>query len=756
MSRRWSLLRTLLLLLLLCTSPALVRADEPAPPAPGAPTADGPSEDEPIEEVEDLPGIVVVPRQALPRQPVPEVVTATRGLLPERFVPRAMTVVDSQRILRRNVPSFLDALDDQIGVWVEKRTAHTSDPVIRGMSGGNILALVDGNTLSTAWGEGGFAGDDLYGKIDPDMIERIEVVRGPSSVLYGSNALGGVINIITKASPFDFTCGCIRTGSRTRLTSASNPAFFRVHEEFYGASRNLRWFLGGTLWRSDDVEDGGGQVQDPTGGHGGFANGRLAWRLHQRALLDVSVQHTNNGQIYRYYRPNQDNKNLRTAAAVALDVDLRAPLADEMRLSLYYQNKRDERRWFDATTGLLTKSGVAKWETLQAGIQLKLEGGCHDFTYGVSLESTEGESPDDEQFTVTPVGGTPSKAAPDSTWSSLGAYVQDRWSPSRYLTLTGAVRLDVLRFETNVDSLYTPAAGLDPSLDEFTDYETALVGGLQANWHMTKCTDVYGGWTRGFRQFAPKFGVSQHGYGVVVPSQLLDPVTADMFEIGVKHRTPWINADVAAYYTRFRNFQNVVRSTFNGSDWFDFNGDAARDTDEDVFVTSGNGRAYVYGVELSADVNLAAINRRWFGDYWSVGGGFAWNFGRDQTNGIPIRHTHPAWGRLQLRYENTDASARPWIELSAQLVNRYTKIPPSRLSGDVGYFEDPQDPTSGKRRLWGLPGYSVLDVRGGFKPAKNMTVVVGVDNVFNKLYRAAHARMDAPGRSVYATIEFEL
>ncbi|MDJ0523257.1 MAG: TonB-dependent receptor [Planctomycetota bacterium] len=722
--------------LLFFAADSYAQDDPPVEPPP----PDAAPVDVPIERAGDLPEVVV---------------TATRVLTPEQIVPRAMTVVDSKRILRRGVTSAIDSLDDRIGVWIEKRTMHTSDPVIRGLSGTNILTLVDGNTLSTFWGEGGFAGDDMYGKVDPDMLERIEVVRGPSSVLYGSNALGGVINFITKVSPFDYTDGCVRTGGRMRVLAASNPEYLRLHGEYFGATHDLRWLIGGTHWNSASVEDGGGQFQAPTRGHGYFGNARIAWKPMPRVELDFSLQHTHNPEVYRYYRPTQDNENFRTAVALTTSFDLagRSTIADHVRVSLYYQDKEDRRRFFDAA-GALQRTGVAKWKTFHGGIQARRDLACHEITYGIDYETTDGESPDDEQFTITPVGGTPNKASPDSIWSSLGIYVQDRYKASRWLTLTGSVRVDFLRFETEVDQFYNPPGG-NAQLDEFTDTETAFVGGVQANVHVTKCTDIYGGWTRGFRQFAPRFGVSQTGFGVIVPSQLLDPVTADQFEVGVKHRARWFKADVVGYYTKFRNFQNIVRGTFQGQDWFDFDNSGTRDANEDVFVTVGNGEAYVYGVELEGELNLAAISRR-LGDAWTVGGGFAWNYGNDQTNDIPIRHTHPAWGRFTLRYEQPRARIQPWAEFTAQFVRRYTRIPPSRLAGDVGYFEDPQDPTSGMRRTDRLPGYSVFDFRCGFKPVHNVTLVLGCDNIFDKLYRAAHARMDAPGRSFYLSCEIEL
>lgn len=88
------------------------------------------------------------------------VVTATRSETDPFETGRALTVIGTERITERNPISLVDALNDQPGIWVEKRTSTTSDPVVRGMAGSHLLALIDGNSLSTLWGEGGCGADD--------------------------------------------------------------------------------------------------------------------------------------------------------------------------------------------------------------------------------------------------------------------------------------------------------------------------------------------------------------------------------------------------------------------------------------------------------------------------------------------------------------------------------------------------------------------------------------------------------------------
>ena len=150
-------------------------------------------------------------------------------------------------------------------VWYDERTYSTSDPIIRGFAGVNLLTLIDGNTLTTLWGEGGFGADDMYGKVDPDMIERIEVVFGPQSALYGSNSLGAVINIITRVSPIDYTESGFEWGSRVKLGGTSAAHGWGVRTEFYGATPDVKFLIGGSHRNFGSVEGGRGLgTLDPT------------------------------------------------------------------------------------------------------------------------------------------------------------------------------------------------------------------------------------------------------------------------------------------------------------------------------------------------------------------------------------------------------------------------------------------------------------------------------------------------------------
>ncbi|MFH0813734.1 MAG: TonB-dependent receptor [Pseudomonadota bacterium] len=659
-------------------------------------------------------------------------ITATRNPNDTFESPRAMTVVDQDEIIKENQLSLLDTLDDKIGIWVEKRTTTASDPVIRGLSGRNLLALIDGNTLSTLWGEGGDAGDDMYGKIDPDSIERIEVIRGPSSVLYGSNALGGVLNFITKSPPLGYTEKGLRHGFLSRLTYGTADQGFRIRQEICSASPSTRLLLGGSLRDIGDIKGGKGVGRlRPTSGEDKNWDFKGIVKLKENHELEFIVHDVHRTHIHRYYRPNEDNINDREAFALTHRAKRIAPYIEELKTQLYYQYKEDERRFFD-----LGIRGHAITKTIAADLQFVSQFlPDHRLTYGLHFERDDGESPDDEQFTrITPEGEK--KDAPDSIWEDYGAFIQDEWDLFPRLTFTLGLRYDNLQFDSDPDSRYTPAGGLPRELDDIADVQASITGGLGVVVRLNDRLNLVGSYFRGFRQQAPNFGVRQLGYGILVPNELLDPITADTFETGVKFRSDKFHGALITYYTNFDNFQTIKPADFLGQSWYDFNQNGVRDPGEDTYKTRSEGRACLYGIEIEYAMNLELFWSGFAG--WSASGGFMWNYGRDRTYDQPLRHTHPARGILKLRWEGASPERGLWFECGADFIRKFDQVPLDRLLRDPGYRKDPQDPGSGLLREYGLPGYSVFDLRGGLK-------IFALENVANKKYRRAHSRWDEAG-----------
>lgn len=668
---------------------------------------------------------------------------------------RSITVADTEDIQNRNQLSILDTLDDRIGIWVEKRTTTNSDPVIRGLSGGNLLALVDRNTLTTLWGEGGFAGDDMYGKIDSESIERIEVVRGPSSVLYGSNALGGVINFITKEPPLDYTSSGYKFGGRLKGTYGSAADYQMGRIETWGATTNSRYIMGFSAYDADNTKAGGNAgILDPSGGRNHSFDIKTEFKLEEGRYLDFSSQFMRRPEIYRYYRPTQVNENYRDGVAFGYR-DYTLSFADKFEWRGYYQRKKDIRRWL--TSDMV---GVAEWDTYSSDMQInKSIGQNHELTAGLHYGLDFAESPDDEQFTITTAATGEQKASPDTDWGNMGAFIQNQWSMTPEWKLTGSFRYDYFRFKAANNVFYTIPGSTAPenvaARDPGTFSEEAYTGGLGLLYEINNSWNVVGSWFRGYRLFPPSFGLRQLGYGLLVPNELLDHVTGDTFELSTKIKGEVINTTLTGYYTDFDNFQQPIPGTYNGMTSYDFDGSGTIDSDENIYVNAANGDAYVEGVELECEVKLGSICESM--DGWRVFGGFMWNYGKMKFPGSeeePLRHTHPARGLLKIRYDDTKPEKKWWAELSTDIVRRYDQISDSRLTGDVGFRSDPQDASSPLVRDYGLPGYTVYDLRCGYNFKPNMRMTLAIENIFNKYYRTAHSRMDAQGRNLLLSMEY--
>ncbi len=685
------------------------------------------------------------------------VVTATRFEHSVFELPRSVTVIDLERIERRNQLTPLDALNESIGIWVEKRNGVSSDPVMRGFSGGNILALVDGNSLTTLWGEGGYAGDDMYGKIDGESIERIEVLRGPSSVLYGSNNLGGVINFITRRSP-EYTTGDFAFGGRlkTSFWSASNGALLRGDAS--GSNDRFRYRVGYSMRDVGDVRGGGGSgLLSPSGIDESNVDWNSELRLSASDTLEFNAQRVNRNGLSKYYKPTQRNNNDR----LGLSLRWRSTdtvLGDELSVSTYYQDKRDHRYWQDQP-----KEGYASWESFATDLQSQVGlGEDHLLTWGLHVGRDIGESPDDEQFTVTTLATGTQKAAPDSVWDNVGLYVQDEWSLGDDWSLTGSARFDYFNFDADGNVFYTnPGSTGSENIAQTaggTNTETAMTGGLGLVRHLSSEWMAFGSWSRGYRLFAPGFGLRQTGYGVLAPTDgFLDPTTADQFELGTRVRKSWWSASVSGYYSQLYDVQQPTPGSYNGDTEIDIDGDGDM---EAIYVTSG-ADGYVTGIEIDTAIDLGHFNAGL--ENWTWHNGFMANYGvvEFDAGDEPLRHTTPPRFLTALRWDDQDRSRGRWFEFVGDFVAPFTRVADGRLAyddsgnfiGDVGYLNDPQDKTSGLINANGLPGYAVFHARMGLTLTEGVRLTVGIENLLDKQYRSAHSRMDAAGRNVIVGFE---
>ena len=128
-------------------------------------------------------------------------VTASRKQQSVENLSTAVSVVTKAEILEKNITLLPDLLRDEAGVYIQQTTPGQGIPIIRGLKGSENVHLIDGMRLNTAFFRN--SPNQYLALVDPFMTSQIEIIRGPASVLYGGDALGGVLNVITHTPSFD-------------------------------------------------------------------------------------------------------------------------------------------------------------------------------------------------------------------------------------------------------------------------------------------------------------------------------------------------------------------------------------------------------------------------------------------------------------------------------------------------------------------------------------------------------------------------
>src|SRR5258705_11839175 len=214
----------------------------------------------------------------------PVTVTATRQPLASASSPLPADALAGKDLRRAQGVSLAHVVEALPGVRAITTGSQIGKPVIRGFSGARVLMLENGSRLEDySWS------DEDGPSVETAFVRRIELIRGPASVLYGSDALGGVINVIPEALP-DAAGGqgFMRTGFT--LSAASNNVEIAPGAQFEGARGNMGWRVAAIGRHASNLHTPAGELDNT--GYGAF-NGDAAagWRWPSGSALSVRVVH---------------------------------------------------------------------------------------------------------------------------------------------------------------------------------------------------------------------------------------------------------------------------------------------------------------------------------------------------------------------------------------------------------------------------------------------------------------------------------
>ena len=676
-------------------------------------------------------------------------VTATRTVTDVLNVAVPVLVIDSLRIRASVANGVADLLRVEPGVDVVGTGVNQARPSIRGQRGQRILLLEDGMRLNNSRRQQDFG--ELTAFVDADQLARVEVVRGPASVLYGTDAIGGVINLITRAPSAG---GPDRVSGRIAYQYGGAGALGKTTGAITGNAGNWAFDLSGSARTAGDYSAPAGSYGKVTlvGKtpllHSGVADrnaaGALAWQPSPSLSLFARYERysaDNAGFGYvpppliggdptriEILYPNQDFGKF-TTGVHASSVGLSA--ADRVDVTFYRQrNRRDLTQRIFAFFGPGTPEGAGVdiaasnyTDVGSAGLRAEATKVARlaTFTYGVDYFRDNSANTDSIASTVVGFGPPQTQYSnraqiPNATLSSYGGFVQSAFTLRERLSLIIGGRGQF------VESAPTLTAGRADSLASHGN--GTGVYAVSGVWRVANSTSLVSTVGRGFR--APNLveryfdGPTPEGSAYQAAAPDLRAETSFNVDGGVKYRNGRITGEVSV-------FQNDIRG---------------------AIVTSATG-AKQGRLPVYQNVNIGQLRSR--GSELSLAALLAVGF-RASANFSTVKSTNVAQPTVPVgdTYSSKLNGSLGWASGSGRFWTEYA-LRHNGQQGDIAATTSPVGLV--------LPAFTVHAVRAGIRGwhlgSVRQDVTVGVNNIGNALYaEAANASFfrPEPGRNIVVAV----
>jgi outer membrane receptor protein involved in Fe transport len=638
------------------------------------------------------------------------VVAAHREEVEVGRVPRTvavLTAADLRRMMPRTTP---EALMDLPGVLVQKTNHGGGSPYIRGLVGNHVIVLVDGVRLNNATFR--YGPNQYLATIDPAHIERIEVLRGSGSVLFGSDAVGGVINIVTKRPVLSDGDISVSGEASGKLVSSGMERAGRADLSVSGSRAGI---IGGVSVGSyGDLHAGGDLgVERPSGYSEVNADVKGMIRLSARSLVTVALQ-----QVYQDDVPRYDQVAQRGFERYSFDPQIRR--LGYARWELFGAN-----RWARSVTSTVSfHQSVERRDHQRRGSLTRTieQDAVGVFGSSIQLQSTPyrfWSIVSGLDYTHDRVGSwrRDTNVVTSSTTARRGLYPDGATADSAAVFTHSSLRLGATTLDAGVRFGQHAVDASDGSFGTVRIQPRALVGSIAAIHDMGAGISVLGSVSQAFR--APNVDdVSTLGafdFGVEVPSPALDPERSVAFEGGIRLNRPRTSASLVWFRTHLSDLIDRVRGTFNGSDLYE---------GQRVYQRANVGNAMIHGAETEL---------RWSATSWAdLFGHVAYTYGQQTTTDQPMRRIPPLNGLVGVR---VGREAGQWMEGTVRFAGKQERLAP-------GDRDDHRIPPGG------TPGWAVVDVDAGM-PLSGVQLVGGVQNLFNEAYRVHGSGIDGYGRSAW-------
>lgn len=668
----------------------------------------------------------------------PVVVTADRNAQTLDKAAPNVSVIGRKTLNQASAQNLDDIVMYEFGVSVpsdNNRRGHAGIN-IRGIDGNRILMMVDGVRIPESYAGGGsngaISGRDM---VESDTLKQVDIVKGPYSALYGSDALGGVVNMVT-LSPSDFVDAGKRGYFGLKHSYRGRDRSHGVTATVAGFHENAEGLLMLTRRQGHETENMGSDTSYSTArtatnpqknnAYNILAKGNIGNERHRLETLYEQYYHANDTVLANGLgSQSRGPVTIATSESNARDRIRRQRIEagyrytgegrlKEANLTAYQQKLRTEDDAVDASiTRMGTRqlgnstrysdygfnqtirglNGRSVWEFDGAVKQTVVAGA--EYKHTETARPRDSLTVDNLTGAVSKVyaGSTyPNKTFPDSKRKTFSVYAQDSLTFGNGIVLTPALRYEKDKLNTSTDQAYLNA---NPSGTATRFSDSAFTPSLRLSVPMGEQFTSFATYSQGFRtppfdSATMAFANTTYGYAVI-PNANLKSERSNSFELGMKFKNERTRAQVTAFYNRYRNFidrTEVGTASIGGRPIIQYQ-------------YQNLDHVKTYGAEASAAYK--------FLPGWQVSGSIAWMRGKQQ-DGTPLDSAYPLNGVLGVDY-----AQEKW---GGDTKLRWSKKH-SRVSSDT---------------VFQVPGYGVWDVGAWYKPFKNLEIGANIYNVGNKKY----------------------
>ena len=683
-------------------------------------------------------------------------------------VPVSIVQIDNGTIRNSEVSTSADLLKESGQIFIQKSQMGGGSPMIRGFAANRVLIVLDGVRLNNAIYRSGNLQNLL--NIDPNSLESAEVVLGPGSVIYGSDAIGGVMDFHTIKPKLSTDSSLkFQLNHKTKFASANHE--LGLHTRYFVG--NNKWSYAGNISHTDysDLKmgrngtnqydrneyvirkDGEDHVVPNSDSHvqegSKFDQMNIIQKFRYKASDDLDFQYnflfSKTSNIPRYDRLTQYSGNdLKYAAwyygpqklqfhSLNITNKKANSVYDSYKFIASYQNYKESRH----SRKFQDKNMSKRFEELDIfstniDFSKKLNEQTELFYGSEYLYNFLNSSAYKKNILNSTTSTLASRYPDNSSYSSLASYANIKWKLNDRWTINGGLRYSHiwLKSELNTDFYSFPFNNLDLNTG-------ALNGSIGATLQTQNNYILKLNATTGFR--APniddigKVFDSEPGK-VVVPNKNLKSEYAYNFDFSLsKNITPDLFIDINGFYSILKDAMVRRDFSFNGQSTMMYDG-----VESQVQAIVNDDKAIIYGFSLKANAKLTskllldAFYNRSKGEY---------------KDGSPVRHVPPTFASMGLKYKSEKFKSKLSIDYNGEIANK--NLADTEQDKAYLYAKD-------NNGLPYSPKWVCVNLNNSYQFRDKIILGFSIENIFDKAYRPYSSGISAPGRNFILSLSFEI